>query len=106
MGDYWKPIRWTLKNGDTLMIGHRTNATNQAREELKCADVVPETWKIAQVIRDGERVGFGLNADPELAKLAALFEAGHLDPVPEIVPKEIRAAMLDRQARRLIVRRS
>ena len=69
VSDRWKPSRHVQPSGHVLRVGTRRTAVTAARDELGAA--IPERWYIAEVTTaDGQRVGFGLHADLELAKLA------------------------------------
>ena len=79
VSDRWKPSRHVQPSGHVLRVGTRRTAVTAARDELGAA--IPERWYIAEVTTaDGQRVGFGLHADLELAKLAALYAAGLFKP--------------------------
>jgi hypothetical protein len=101
MGDFWKGSRWVLHNGDVLSVGHRSSVMTGARDVLDAEDQVPEHWKIARVMRGDRRVGFGIHRTLAIAKLAALYQAGHISPAPEGYNAELRSAHVDRQVKRV-----
>ncbi len=96
MSDRWKASRHVQPSGHVLRVGTRRTAVTAARDELGAA--IPERWYIAEVTTaDGQRVGFGLHADLELAKLAALYAAGLFKPVPTHKDEAYNLTSLARQ---------
>lgn len=76
MKDRWKKSEWVLRNGCVLRVGRRYTAACESRDELG-ADL-PPFWHIAQVLLNGQSIGFGLSRNKGTARSHALWEAGLL----------------------------
>ena len=78
MADQWSSSRYPQRDGSVMYFGRRTTSMTAVRKELGAA--IPEAWHLAKVMRDGDRVGFGVGRTREDAAALAQLEAGLARP--------------------------